>query len=62
MARLPPLRVPKKQIGKGRPIDVEVPELPTGVPGKIELGGLTRQTSDLLKVHILLFLFRFKKT
>lgn len=52
MARLPPLRVPKRQIGKARQTCVELPELPTGVPGKIELGSLTKQTSDLLNtVH-----------
>jgi hypothetical protein len=51
MARLPPLRVPKRQIGKARQTCVELPELPTGVPGKIELGSLTKQTSDLLNVN-----------
>ncbi|XP_053407314.1 dynactin subunit 1-like isoform X3 [Mercenaria mercenaria] len=53
MARLPPLHVPKKQIGRRSQTGVvEVPELPDGVPGKMDLGSLTKQTSDLLKtVH-----------
>lgn len=51
MSRLPPLNVPKKQIGrKSANGAVELPELPDSVPGKIELGSLTKQTADLLQV------------
>ncbi|XP_052269765.1 dynactin subunit 1-like isoform X2 [Dreissena polymorpha] len=50
MARLPPLRVPRKSIGRGgQGVSVAVGELPEGVPGKMELGTLAKQTSELLK-------------
>lgn len=56
MARLPPLRVPKKPIGLGsRTGSVAMGDLPDGVPGKIELGSLAKKTSDLLQVYMFIF-------
>ncbi|KAL4231416.1 Dynactin subunit 1 [Mactra antiquata] len=50
MAKLPPLRVPKKAIGVGSQTGtVAMADLPEGVPGKIELGTLAKKTSDLLQ-------------
>ena len=52
MARLPALRVPKKPIGLGSQTgSVSIGDLPDGVPGKVELGGLAKQTSELLQVR-----------
>ena len=51
MAKLPPLCVPKKPVGLGASTrSVAVGDLPDGVPGKVELGSLARQTAELLQV------------
>ena len=55
MAKLPPLKVPKKPTGiTSQTGTVTLGELPEGVPGKLELGSLAKQTADLLQVSLII--------
>lgn len=51
MSKLPPLQVPKKPVGlSSQTGTVAVGDLPEGVPGKVEIGSLAKQTAELLQV------------
>ena len=51
MAKLPPLKVPKKPVGLSSSTGtVPLGDLPEGVSGKVEIGTLARQTAELLQV------------